>query len=297
MLNFINGVRKCFVYIFGNFKIKIYYLNLRVFNNDKINEFFEKKTGGHRPDPNNPDSNCNNPDHNHYNPSTQQPYRPTNTRPSTFPPYTTTQKPTTTKRPQTYPTRPSSTPNPTGSGYGNLGVQPPSTQRPVTQNPAYIQPGSHPPLFFVPYPFPTAPTCPCYYMNSHGGSGNYSSQFDHINGQFQWQSQFQNSQQPYAIAFIPVLFVPHCMPTNGNPNQIPGQYMQVPYPCAQCNQLNRDALNVDDSFSSSDSFQQVLAQAGVNSLDSFLVKSPPRRRMRMRKQKRIDANESENNTA
>lgn len=171
----------------------------------------------------------------------------------------------------------------------------------MTPNPAYIQPGSHPPLFFIPYPFPMAPTCPCYYMHSHDSSGNYSSQSDHINAQFQWQSQHQNpqQQQPYAIAFIPVLFVPHCMSSNGNPNQIPGQYMQVPYPCAQCNQnqLNRDALNADDSFSSSDSFQQVLAQAGVNSLDTFLVKSPPRRRLRMRKQKKIDTSESENNAA
>lgn len=122
-------------------------------------------------------------------------------------------------------------------------------------------------------------------MHSHGGSGNFSS--SHINSQFQWQSQYQN-QLPYGfIGVIPILFVPHCMPSNGNPNQIPGQYMQVPYPCAQCNQqLSRDALTVDEqNFSSSDSFQQVLAQAGVNSLDTFVRTQP--RRMRVRKQKRI----------
>lgn len=120
---------------------------------------------------------------------------------------------------------------------------------------------------------------------SYGGSGNFSS--PHSNGQFQWQSQ-QFQQQPYLIGLIPVLFVPHCMPPNGNQNQIPGQYMQVSYPCAQCNQQSnsRDGLSVDEnSFSSSDSFQQVLAQAGVNSLDTFVRTQP--RRMRMRKQKRI----------
>jgi hypothetical protein len=129
-------------------------------------------------------------------------------------------------------------------------------------------------------------------MNSHGhgGSGNYSS--PNFNGQYQWQ--FQNQQQPFAIGLIPVLFVPHCMPPNGNPNQISGQYMQVPYPCAQCNQLRSDVPATDEIFSSSDSFQQVLAQAGVNSLDTFLVKSPPRR-MRMRKQKRIQQKTDETN--
>lgn len=145
-------------------------------------------------------------------------------------------------------------------------------------------PGGYPPLYFIPYPFPIAPTCPCYYMHSHGSSGNFSAQ--QSNSQFQWQSQFQN-QQPYVIGFIPVLFVPHCMPPNGNPNQIPGQFMQVPYPCAQCNQSNRDGLRADENFSSSDSFQQVLAQAGVNSLDPFVKSQPRRMRMRMRKQKRI----------
>lgn len=115
---------------------------------------------------------------------------------------------------------------------------------------------------------------------SFGSSGNFTS--PHANGQFQWQSQFQ----PYIIGLMPVLFVPHCMPPNGNPNQIPGQYMQVSYPCAQCNQSNgRDALTAEENFSSSDSFQQVLAQAGVNSLDAFVRTQP--RRMRMRKQKRI----------
>ena len=48
---------------------------------------------------------------------------------------------------------------------------------------------------------------------------------------------------------------------------------------------SRDGLSVDENFSSSDSFQQVLAQAGVNSLDTFVRTQP--RRMRMRKQKRI----------
>ena len=130
-------------------------------------------------------------------------------------------------------------------------------------------------------------------MHSQNGEGNFSAQLSSINAQFQSQS----SQQPYAIGLIPVLFVPHCMSPNENPNEISGQYMQVSYPCAQCSQLNRDAINSEGAFSSSDSFRQVLAQAGVNSLDSFVVKSPPRRRMRLKKVRRVDSSELKNNSA
>jgi hypothetical protein len=156
-----------------------------------------------------------------------------------------------------------------------LGVQPPATRPTTTQNPNLIYPGQHPPIFLIPYPFPIAPTCPCYAMHQQGG------------GQSQ-QSPISNTQIPYGISFIPVLFVPHCFSKGNNTNEIPGQYLQVPYPCSQCNngKSNNQELNVNDVYSSSDSFRQVLAQAGINSFDSFLVKSPPRR-MRMRKQKRI----------
>lgn len=135
-------------------------------------------------------------------------------------------------------------------------------------------------------------------MHSH--NGNFSSQFPHGNVNAQWQSQ--NNQQynmpQYAIGLIPILFVPHCMPASSNySNHIPGQYMQVPYPCAQCNYLqnHRDGRelfneNNNEVFSSSDSFKQVLAQAGVNSLDTFFVRSPPRR-MRMKKLKRVQNNQ------
>lgn len=218
----------------------------------------------------------------------------------------TTYRPSSTHRPNTYPTRPNSTPNPTaGNIDGNLGVQPPSTRPPQTpQNPGLIFPGTHQPLFFVPYPFPIAPTCPCYYMHTHG-NGNFSAQFPHgnINGQWQ-QSQNNQLQQPYAIGLIPILFIPHCMPSANYSNDIPGQYLQVPYPCAQCNYLqnNRDGRelfneNNNEVFSSSDSFKQVLEQAGVNSHDTFLVRSQPRR-MRMRKLKRVQKiqEQSENET-
>jgi hypothetical protein len=206
-----------------------------------------------------------------YTPSTHRHTRPTTSA------TTTTQRPT-----QTYPPRPTSTPNPTGSGSGsgNLGVQPPSTQAPSTPNP------NQPPFFIIPYPFPFAPTCPCYQI---APSGNYSSQNQHQlqsqqqqqqqqqqGNQFQWQSQHQ-----YAIGFIPVLFVPHCF--NGNhSNQLSGQYLQVPYPCSQCNQSNRDGreLDLNENYSSSDSFKQVLAQAGVDMFSNSLVKSPHRRRVR-----------------
>lgn len=86
------------------------------------------------------------------------------------------------------------------------------------------------------------------------------------------------------------------MPSGNYIYGVPGQYMQVPYPCAQCNHRAGRTLSDDGSsnevFSSSDSFKQVLAQAGVNSLDTFLVRSQPRR-MRMRKQKRVEKNQEQ----
>lgn len=139
-------------------------------------------------------------------------------------------------------------------------------------------------------------------MHSH--NSNFSSQFPHGNVNAQWQSQNNQQQPQYAIGLIPVLFVPHCMPSSNYSNDIPGQYLQVPYPCAQCNyfQNNRDGRelfneNSNEVFSSSDSFKQVLAQAGVNSLDTFFVRSPPRR-MRMKKIKRVQNNpeQKENET-
>jgi len=275
--------------------------------------------GGYRPDPNNPDANCNHSSHKPY--QTTHPYptqsstthsttrkttKTSTTRPQTAPttyrPTPTTYRPTPT-RPNTYPTRPSSTPNPTGSQGGNIGVQPPSTRPPqFTPNPGVFVPGNHQPLFFIPFPFALAPTCPCYYMHSH--NSNFSSQFPHGNINAQWQSQINQQQPQYAIGLIPVLFVPHCMPSSNYSNDIPGQYLQVPYPCAQCNYLqnHRDGRelfneNSNEVFSSSDSFKQVLAQAGVNSLDTFFVRSPPRR-MRMKKIKRVQNNpeQKENET-
>lgn len=107
------------------------------------------------------------------------------------------------------------------------------------------------------------------------------------NAQIQWQSQFQ-----YAIGFIPVLFVPHCAPGNHS-NQVSGQYLQASYPCAQCNQSqNRNGRELDfnENYSSSDSFRQVLAQAGVAIFSNSLVKSP-NRKSRARKLKRIQTAE------
>lgn len=71
---------------------------------------------------------------------------------------------------------------------------------------------------------------------------------------------------------------------------MPGQYLQVPYPCAQCNQSDRNGRELESSenYSSSDSFKQVgdiLAQAGVDIFSNSLVKSPNRKRAR--KLKRI----------
>lgn len=267
------------------------------------------------------DNNCNKPGHNHHTTATYQPTRPP-TRPtsittkkttiyyppsSTYKPTTTskyphapltvpstyfTQRPTTTNpiyttpRPiQTFPPRPSSTPNPTGSGTsGNLGVQPPTTSV-TTPNPSGFLPGNHPPFFIIPYPFPIAPSCPCYAVQP---TGNYSSQNQqqlqlqqqnqqsNQNAQIQWQSQNQ-----YAIGFIPVLFVPHCSP-GSHSHQVSGQYLQVPYPCSQCNQSNRNGreLDLNENYSSSDSFKQVLAQAGVDIFSNSLVKSPNRKRAR-----------------
>lgn len=235
----------------------------------------------------------------YYPPSSTWKPPTTSSQPNTYPTISHshhTNKPTgepiyTSPRPtQTYPTRPTSTPNPTGEGSSNLGVQPPST-RPTTPNPNVFVPVNQPPFFIIPYPFPIAPTCPCYAVEP---TGNYSSQNQqqlqwqqqmqqsNQNAQFQWQSQSQ-----YAIGFIPVLFVPHCSFGNHS-NQVSGQYLQVPYPCAQCNQSNRngrDSELVDESFSSSDSFKQVLAQAGVDIFSNSLVKSPNRKRAR--KLKRI----------
>lgn len=290
------------------------------------------------------DNNCNKPGHNHHTTATT--YQPT--RPATKPTFTTkkttiyyppsptsrpptttkypntqptppstyfTQRPTTTKpiyttqRPiQTFPTRPSSTPNPTGSGTsGNLGVQPPITLA-TTPNPNGFLPGNHPPFFIIPYPFPIAPSCPCYAVQP---TGNYSSQNQQQlqsqqqqQNQQQLQSQQQNQQQfelqqqqnqqnnqnaqlqwqsqnQYAIGYIPVLFVPHCSP-GSHSHQVSGQYLQVPYPCSQCNQSNRNGreLDLNENYSSSDSFKQVLAQAGVDIFSNSLVKSPNRKRAR-----------------
>jgi hypothetical protein len=108
------------------------------------------------------------------------------------------------------------------------------------------------------------------------------------NAQIQWQSQFQ-----YAIGFIPVLFVPHCAPGTNHSNQVSGQYLQAQYPCAQCNQSqNRNGreLDLNENYSSSDSFRQVLAQAGVDIFSNSLVKSP-NRKSRARKLKRIQTAE------
>jgi hypothetical protein len=275
------------------------------------------------------DNNCNKPGHQHptttlrpskrptvsfttrkttvYNPQSST-YRPPTTskhphthhtqptRPSTshtFTPRPTTTQPAYTQKPsQTYPTRPSSTPNPTGSGSSNLGVQPPST-RPTTPNPNTFVPGNQPPFFIIPFPFPFAPSCPCYQLEP---TGNYSSenqqqlqqqqqiQQSNQNSQFQWQSQSQ-----YAIGFIPVLFVPHCFSGNHS-NQVSGQYLQVPYPCSQCNQSIRNGreLDINENYSSSDSFKQVLAQAGVDIFSNSLIKSPHRRRAKKLKIKAIE---------
>ncbi|CRK93639.1 CLUMA_CG007169, isoform A [Clunio marinus] len=255
-------------------------------------------------------NNCNNPDHQHSTTSRPTFTRPTTRKTTVFSPRPSSSRPTTqtqypqtspsnypsyvppssteytTERPkQTYPTRPMSTPNPTGSGSGNLGVQPPST-RPTTPNPNLYVPGNQPPFFIIPFPFPFAPTCPCYFAEP---KGNYSSQNQqqmqwqqHMEQNNQWQSQVQ-----YAIGFIPVLFVPHCSPSNHS-NQLSGQYLQVPYPCAQCNQSQRNSRGLDstENYSSSDSFRQVLAQAGVDIFSNSLVKSP-NRNSRARKLKRF----------
>lgn len=157
-------------------------------------------------------------------------------------------------------------------------------------------PGNQPPFFIIPYPFPIAPSCPCYAIEP---SGNYSSQNQqqlqwqqqqvqqsNQNAQFQWQSQSQ-----YAIGFIPVLFVPHCSSGNHS-QQFSGQFpIQVPYPCTQCNQSNRNGreLDLNETYSSSDSFKQVLALAGVDIFSNSLVKSPNRKRAR--KLKRIQTTE------
>lgn len=262
------------------------------------------------------DANCNKPEHQH---TTAQPTRPQYTRPTTttrktstyrpistpptpskYPSTPSTRPPTqsvnTTPRPvQTYPTRPVSTPNPTGSAGSNLGVQPPATRPTTTPNPNVFQPGyQQPPFFMIPFPFPFAPTCPCYAMhpadtNNHSSQhqgqlqAQQQSQFGNQNAQLQWQSQPQ-----FAIGFIPVLFVPHCAVGNQS-HQVPGQYLQLPYPCAQCNQSNRNGRELDsnENFSSSDSFRQVLAQAGVDIFSNSLVKSPSRKRTR--KLKRVQA--------
>lgn len=107
------------------------------------------------------------------------------------------------------------------------------------------------------------------------------------NNQMQWMSQHQ-----YAIGFIPVLFFPHCANSNHS-NQVSGQYLQASYPCAQCNQSpdrNGRAVDLNENFSSSDSFRQVLAQAGVDIFSNSLVKSP-HRKSRARKLKRIETAE------
>lgn len=264
-------------------------------------------------------TDCNNPDHQHTTsfhprpPTTKFTTRSTTThKPITSPnrpttssqyPQTFTPRPTT-QRPNTYPERPSSTPNPTGAGgEGYLGVQPPST-RPTTPNPSQFLPSNQPPFFIIPYPFPFAPTCPCYGMEP---SHNHSSQ--HQQQQLQWQHQQQQnvqqsqnaqlqwqSQQQFAIGFIPVLFVPNCFNSNYL-NQISGQYaFQVPYPCNQCNQSIRNCreLDLNEKYSSGDSFKQVLAQAGVDVFSNSLVKSPHRKRAR--KPKRIQKVEEPHST-
>jgi hypothetical protein len=140
-----------------------------------------------------------------------------------------------------------------------------------------------------------APTCPCYYLEPSSNSSSQSQQ------QAQWQQQMQSNQNAqiqwqtqhqYAIGFIPVLFVPHCAPSNHS-NQVSSQYLQASYPCAQCNQSpdrNGRALDLNENFSSSDSFRQVLAQAGVDIFSNSLVKSP-NRKSRARKLKRIQTGE------
>jgi hypothetical protein len=229
---------------------------------------------------------------------------------SSYKPSTTTKKPTSqtqqTNRPttvsststtttlrstQTYPTRPSSTPNPTANpeNGGHLGVQPPSTTTSsTTPNPYNMPPNSHPPVYIIPFPFPFMPACPCYMMESsaNGTSHNqmqhqqHQQQQEHQQQQNQQQYQMQqNYQYGYAIGFIPVLFVPHCAPGNYS-NGFSGQQMQqVSYPCAQCNQSERGSRKVEmDEFltTSSDSFRQVLAQAGID-IFSSPMKSPNRK--------------------
>lgn len=229
--------------------------------------------------------------------TTHSTLKPTTTKPihTSSKPIHTSLKPTvTTHKPtQTYPPRPSSTPNPTGSGTSNLGVQPPSTRPTTTPNPNSFVPGNRPPFFIIPYPFPIVPSCPCYFIEP---TGNYSSQHQQ---QLQWQQQLEQSNQlsnsqyqwqsqnQYVIGFIPVLFVPHCSSGNHS-NQVSGQYLQLPYPCAQCNQSNRNGreLDLNENYSSSDSFKQVLAQAGVDIFSNSLVKSP-NRKSRARKLKRV----------
>lgn len=227
-----------------------------------------------------PSTTSKHPNAHQTNPSNAHTYQ-TN-RPNT----PTTQRPT-----QTYPTRPSSTPNPTGSAGSNLGVQPPST-RPTTPNPNLFVPGNQAPFFIIPYPFQFAPTCPCYAVEPAGNQSTQQQQQQQLQVQQQSQTQLGNqnaqlqwqSQNQYAIGFIPVLFVPHCFTGN---HQLSGQYLQVPYPCSQCNQSNRNGreLDLNEDYSSSDSFKQVLAQAGVDIFSNSLVKSPHRKRAR--KLKRI----------
>lgn len=127
------------------------------------------------------------------------------------------------------------------------------------------------------------------YSSQHQQQLQWQQQLEHSNqnGQVQWQSQHQ-----YAIGFIPVLFVPHCSPGNHS-HQVSGQYLQQPYPCAQCNQSSRNGRELDLNenysgldYSSSDSFRQVLAQAGVDIFSNSLVKSP-NRKSRARKLKRV----------
>lgn len=173
---------------------------------------------------------------------------------------------------------------------GNLGVQPPSTLS-TTPNPNTFVPGNQPPFFIIPYPFPIAPSCPCYGIEP---TGNYSLQNQQqLESQQQAQQSNQNAQFPwqslsqYAIGFIPVLFVPHCSFGNHS-QQFAGQFpIQVPYPCNQCNQSSRNGrgLDLNEAYSSSDSFKQVLALAGVDMFSNSLVKSPNRKRAR--KLKRI----------
>lgn len=255
------------------------------------------------------DNNCNNPGHQHTTShAPRPPTRPITTKKTTtYTPSKPTQRPTPkpsqhptyTPRPtasttqgttQTYPPRPTNTPNPTGSsGSGNLGVQPPAT-KPTTPNPNIWNPGYQPPFFIIPYPFPIAPSCPCYAVEPTGSQSSPHQHHQQALGQWQNQNQFGNSsaqlqwQSQFAIGFIPVLFTPHCF---SGGQQMPGQYLQVPYPCAQCNQSDRNGRELESSenYSSSDSFKQVLAQAGVDIFSNSLVKSPNRKRAR--KLKRI----------